>query len=680
VSEPGTINSELLVFNGIDGTTGDYLVPPLPPQTLARIAMGEEWTNLSELDYRRKQQEEAQFVIEEGRDPNDLAQAGWGVIFAADADPKVNAAIREALSELLEHRKRQAGPLYREYLADGYRQRDRTKDEFLKRHKIGPGPVQPKKMPYYLLIVADPQSIPYQFQYELDVAYAVGRIHFNTLDEYAQYARSVVTAETPGKVGLPRHAAFVGTANPGDQATNISAELLIKPLVERLAQSQVGWQVENVQPAKATKQHLLELLGSTPPALLFTASHGMGYPNGHQNQLAYQGALLCQDWPGPALRRKPQELPRDYFLAGEDITDDMCLLGMIAFHFACFGAGTPYWDDFARKAFKTRAAMAPHAFVAALPQKLLSRPKGGALAVVGHVERAWTYSFKWAEAGAQTAAFDSTLKRLMGDTDTPGETIGWALDYVNIRYAEIATMLSGMLDLADVQPPDPYKLADMWTANNDARGYAILGDPAVRLPVVSGDTTAAEHPPVGSITSRPGTVPPVLVTASIPAVQLAASAAPEPGSGATTPSSPNAPSFDRPVAAPNEAVAFFPGEETVQQIRDSLTSALGQMAARLAAFMQEIATLEVATFVSDGEGAQYDSSTDQFTTGAKLRALTRISFDGDMKVCVPRDAGQIDQALWAIHTSMIQQAQANRTAMLKTAAEVLSGLLGLKAG
>jgi Peptidase family C25 len=158
---------------------------------------------------------------------------------------------------------------------------------------------------------------------------------------------------------------------------------------------------------------------------------------------------------------------------------DASLLGLMTFHFACYGAGTPHLDDFAQQAFKDRTAIAPEAFLAALPTALLGHPKGGALAVVGHVERAWSYSFEWEGAKAQTTVFESALRCLLD-----GHPVGSAMEYLNARYAELSTMLADQLEEIEFGAfADPFDLAGLWTANADARGYAILGDPAVRLPV-----------------------------------------------------------------------------------------------------------------------------------------------------------------------------------------------------
>src|SRR5947209_3057620 len=125
----------ILVFNGVDGSTGRYLTPPMAPETLAQLALGETWDarHLNELQARDRRSRQPDYALEEGRDPKDLARAGWGVIFPAGANAMTIAAIREALAELLALRRSQAGDLYREYAGgDGYR-RGETKSQFLER-------------------------------------------------------------------------------------------------------------------------------------------------------------------------------------------------------------------------------------------------------------------------------------------------------------------------------------------------------------------------------------------------------------------------------------------------------------------------------------------------------------------------------------------------------------------
>src|SRR4051794_7238709 len=449
---------DLLTFNGVNGATGLYGLPPMTAQELSRFLRGEEKPeNLAELRFRSGQRDNRHFGVKEGVDPKRLDQTGWGVIFAREVEP----AVREALAPLLALRREQAGDHFKVFETVAAQ----PKAQFLARNGVGPGPADPVKMPYYLLLVGSPEQIPYRFQSQLDVQYAVGRLHFDRPEDYARYAESVVAAEagTMGNITLPRRMSFFGVENTGDAATRLSAGNLVAPVLAALRAVRPNWEMSALLKDAATKAALGRLLGGgETPALLFTASHGMEFPNGDPRQRPHQGALLCGDWPGPDDWKGA--IPQDFYFAGDDLAADASLLGLIAFHFACYGAGTPRLDEFAKQAFKDRAAIAPEAFLAALPTSLLSHPRGGALAVIGHVERAWGYSFQWQKAGAQTTVFESALTRLLD-----GHPVGSALEYFNERYAELSTVLADQLEEIEFgAAADPYELAGLWTANNDA--------------------------------------------------------------------------------------------------------------------------------------------------------------------------------------------------------------------
>lgn len=465
-----SIAQQILAVNGIDAATGEPLLPGVTLGQIAAAACRETFAagEAEELrrwsSWLREDHLDTRYRI----DPRNLAEAGWGVVFPQGREDE----LREALAPLLALRRSQAAGIAENRYRELTHRRGETKAQFLARYRVSPGPADPDLLPYYLLLLGSPEEASYRFQYQLDVQYAVGRLCFATAEEYARYAETVVAAER-GALAADRRVSFFGVSNPDDPATESSLRSLVQPLAAHVS-GRGDWPVETLFGPQATKAALAERLGGTrPPAFLFTASHGLGFQPDHPRQHECQGALLCQDWPGRNQWRGP--ISPDHYLSADDIPDAASPAGLVAFHFACYSAGTPARDSFVIDGEPRR--LATESFVARLPQRLLGHPRGGALAVVGHVDRAWSYSFEWPQAREHLQVFVSALERLLD-----GYPIGAATEYFNQHYAELFTDLTEAREEARWgAQPDPLSLSELWTAAHDARSYIVLGDPAVRL-------------------------------------------------------------------------------------------------------------------------------------------------------------------------------------------------------
>lgn len=453
---------ELVVCNGIDAVTGRYALEPLSVASVAARAR-QRFRELEPLGLAtRGPFDNALFAA-----ASDLGLVGWGVIFPRGA----SAELRAALEPLLSLRRAQAGDLYRELEFDSERDHFRS---WLARHDIPVGVVDCELAPFYLLIVGPPVGIPHDFQYLLDVTYAVGRLAFDTLDEYRAYARSVVNYERQKAPVSAREVVYWAPRHAGDAATQLSSERLVAPLVERTSSLPAAVAPQPVRSvthlsAEATKVRLLETLhrgpDALPPALLFTASHGVAWPSGHEQQQACQGALLAQDW------EAGQPVTSSDVVAAADVSSDARIWGSMVFSFACYSAGSPAVDPFEPGA----TPVAEQPFVSALPKRLLGHPGGGALAFIGHVDRAWGYSIR-SSGTSQIQPFKTCVEQLLR-----GFPVGFATSDFSARYSSLSASLLNWLSPEARDRVSEQELARAWVERTDSQNYVVLGDPAVRL-------------------------------------------------------------------------------------------------------------------------------------------------------------------------------------------------------
>jgi hypothetical protein len=475
-----------LFANGILADTGQPL--PLPGDDAGQriAATGTTSEDAQSTKMRDEHAQNKTFGLSVELDADDLSEAGWGIIFPADMD---TTAIEQALTPLINRRRIQTTPvhdLFRIFKGPlGWRAGESATAWLARQGKSAPrlDVVNPRAgVPYYLMVVAPPDILPMSFQYTLDTFWAVGRLHFPTVEEYARYAKSVVDYETGDKPPQSRkQVTLFATEHPFDAATKMFTTGVARPFVngdpqqDPLGKNQ-QFKLDAMLSTAATKDGLANLLRGKRdggvPALLFSGSHGMEFRLDDQRQPNCQGALVCQDWKGFG------KIDESVWFSAADLPADACIHGMVHFMFACYGGGWEKFDTFRTGPDGAASQIAPRASISRLPQAMLAHPNGGALAVIAHVDRAWSYSFTNDTAGFQSTGMRDVLTCIM-----MGMRLGHAMDQFNVRWAALSTQIADALrDFKDgkISGTD---LARQWIMRDDARNYTILGDPAAKLRV-----------------------------------------------------------------------------------------------------------------------------------------------------------------------------------------------------
>jgi hypothetical protein len=468
--------SQQYFFNGID-PDGNYLFEESSVEQIFKLAQG-EFEKIPDDDQKRiqylsKNKEKAFYGFDAPL--HDLSEAGWGAIVHESLDE----GILHEIEKLRAHRKIHSNipdklcpeiiklsgiPEYRKFLA---------------KRGVSPGFGDVRKLPYYLLIVGGPELIPFRFQYELATEYAVGRIAFKTSEGYQAYINQLIEYEAAASIPTEREIAFWGPANIEDQATSISSRFLVNPLYDNL-DPQINFQkkmfIGNMPGWEASKNNLAKLLNrNKAPALLFTASHGLGHQIiDSEEKMLLQGALVTQDW------EKGKSVTEDTLYSGEDLKNGANVHGMIHFAFACFGAGTPAQDDYERDYSPPilHPYTSQYPFISHLASQELVH---GALAFIGHVDRTWAFSFI-GERQLHLEGFERAIRNmLLGKRAWP---IGHCLRDIYDKALHLSkSLLEDIHDMKFGRTFPPRVIADKWVERNDARACALIGDPAVRLRV-----------------------------------------------------------------------------------------------------------------------------------------------------------------------------------------------------
>ena len=418
-------------------------------------------------------------------DLGDLHVQRWGVVAPpGDAGDKLIAKIR-LLMELRAEQQQAEVRVYRSaptFQSDlplilALQWRDAYIDDF---HTLD------HHLPLYLLILGDLTEVPLAVQQALTTTgrRMVGRLAFDSLDQYHSYAKKVCRSEREQSRQDQARALF-HTVRDGTDATSAGYDNLLRHVIRELrhARGRADGPIdESGSERPSSAEFLTATATSARPTLLFTLNHGLGAPqqgwSSAREQRRYQGAV---------------SFGNGQWLDPDSLADRPFLPDGIWIMHSCFGAGTPtrspYLDWVTRIAEETGdrdqldrvLASLPRTgepFIAHLPKTILAHPEGP-LAFIGHVDLAWTFSF--ADPDDPARSRPGNVARMVADI-LDGHRVGQGtralFDYLGIVITYLATLYTDERGDADAD-----QRALWWMIWQDLAGYIVLGDPAVRLPL-----------------------------------------------------------------------------------------------------------------------------------------------------------------------------------------------------
>lgn len=326
--------------------------------------------------------------------------------------------------------------------------------------------------PHYLMLVGGPDRFPFEFQFDLDLHRATGRLDVSDTPggpfswaACRRYAQKGVAYER-GEIGLEAKPLFYSLQNDG--STRVSHEYLVLELAKTIPGG-----VSTLYGDDATVGNLMAALAAAPaPKLVFTASHGVEFPI----DPARWGALTDTSFHG---RAADAVVSAQIALEAERFG-----YGSIIFAFACFSAGVPERSMLAFLAGERDAAVAMGARVAPLPRQLLGHPQGP-VAFVGHVDRVTSVAFQSSFGMAGITPYRHFASWLRHHDDSPGQhhaTVGRALGTMREDARRVGAQVAAALEQAAQSAGDKMSIKEAgrrWIGFHDYRGFILLGDPAL---------------------------------------------------------------------------------------------------------------------------------------------------------------------------------------------------------